>query len=208
MSNTKDIRTIKEEVAREIIAARNDRPNFRQNELWWSWKQYCQPSAQEYEDALDKVTDRYTRHLRSRISELEAENQQLEIKVLDMQDDRSKLREAEHFIDLQKLTLRDLEAENKRLREEIETQQIEIVKKDEQIDNQRWIPVTERLPETSMWVLCICSEERHWLAFRALNGWYIDTSFGQKFIGDQDETKHIKIQHWQPLTFPQPPKEQ
>src|SRR5690606_23662324 len=77
MSNTKDIRPIKEEVAREIIAARNDRPNLRQDELWWSWKRYCHPSAQEYEDALDKVADRYTRHLRSRISELEAENKRL-----------------------------------------------------------------------------------------------------------------------------------
>lgn len=166
-----------------------------------------------------RILDAMEEYAASRISELEAENQQLEIKVLDMQDDRSKLREAEHFIDLQKLTLRDLEAENKRLREEIEAQQVEIVKKDEQLDNHRWIPVTERLPETSddyaeqviglssapgtevpYVVICVAFYDGHF--------YVLDTFSEIDFSEPLDVVEHqIKtITHWQPL--PQPPKEQ
>ena len=115
--------------------------------------------------------------------------------------------------------IKKLEAENKRLREEIENQQIEIVKKDEQLDSHRWIPVTERLPETSYdfaeqviglssvpgaevpyVVICVAFYDGHFYALETFSE--IDFSKPLDVVEHQIKT----ITHWQPL--PQPPKEQ
>jgi hypothetical protein len=62
-----------------------------------------------------------------------------------------------------------------------------------------WINVNENRPELTTWVLCLCSKGSYWLGFRVNGGWYIDTNYGQKYIGNEDTLKITEIIYWLPL---------
>lgn len=64
---------------------------------------------------------------------------------------------------------------------------------------QRWIPVTERLPENDQWALCIM-KDKNFGTFRVFQWNYIDWQWndGNEWFDEEDVT------HWMPL--PEPPK--
>ena len=63
----------------------------------------------------------------------------------------------------------------------------------------RWIPVTERLPEVWIDVLCSVNGERHYCAVGAIDNhgdWHVDD--------DYEESSTFHVTHWMPL--PEPPE--
>lgn len=62
-----------------------------------------------------------------------------------------------------------------------------------------WISVETIRPEIAEWVLCVCSKQSYWLAFRVNGGWYVSTNYGQKYIDNNDSVKLIEITHWMSL---------
>lgn len=96
----------------------------------------------------------------------------------------------------------ELEAENKRLREKIAYQQIEIIKLTGDLEERSWIPVTESLPEEVAQNVLVHLSDGTILTGRLwANGWSAFFSDGECEVTEREVT------HWLPLP-PQPPKEQ
>ena len=70
---------------------------------------------------------------------------------------------------------------------------------------QKWIPVTERMPEDEEAVLILCKIGKMFVGYR--KRYYFDKDIWN-ILTARDSTKHItyKVTHWMPL--PEPPKEE
>ena len=68
----------------------------------------------------------------------------------------------------------------------------------EELSKPRWIPVTERLPEVRVWVLCYC-RANSFDVFRM-------TDEGHWQYGNRSIYMKGYVTHWMPL--PEPPKEE